>query len=184
MWPADSRMTSSLPQLAANRFARSRVTKGSFVLTTATDLKGNRSSGYGANPVGPTGIVSASTSGGETRSAAATRLFPLQVPAAQWMTAAHPILWATSTTGESAAAIAVSRFFAQSEHRGCCHSSCCTRRYSGWRASHKDCQCVGPESPSPGIINTERGDRTFILCSTAGHSRKKPGRNFNSHHCG
>ena len=41
---------------------------------------------------------------------AATRWFPLPAPAAQWMTAAHPILWATSTTGESAAAIATSRF--------------------------------------------------------------------------
>src|SRR5246127_4041484 len=83
IWPADSKITSSLPHASAKVLARSSVAKGSLVLATTIDLKGNRLCGQGANPVGPTGIVSASTSGGETKRAAATRLFALPVAAAQ-----------------------------------------------------------------------------------------------------
>ena len=83
MWPADSKMTNSLAQAAANVFARSSVAKGSSVLATTIDLKGNGMSGQGANPVGPVGMVSASTSGGETNKAEATRLSGLPVVAAQ-----------------------------------------------------------------------------------------------------
>ena len=77
----------------ANVFARSSLAKGSSVLATTIDLKGNGISGQGANPVGPIGIVSASTSGGETNRTAATRLSALPVVAAQWITAdtAHAV---------------------------------------------------------------------------------------------
>src|SRR4029453_19245203 len=88
MWPASSIITNSLPHALANVCARATVTNGSFELATTTLGKGSRTTGIGANPVGPDGKVAASGSLGATKSAPRTR--PGEQPTAQCGTNPHP----------------------------------------------------------------------------------------------
>jgi len=94
MCPASPIITNSLPHAVAKACARMTVTNGSFELATTTLGNGNRTSGIGANPVGPEGKFAASGSLGATRSA--PRTLPSEQPTAQCAPSAHPALCATS----------------------------------------------------------------------------------------
>jgi len=97
------------------------------------------------NPVSSTDTVAiTSTSAGATSSAA---LIPPPPACTRCATSAQPRLCATSTGGAAHAAISRSSAASHSTRSGISQSRWSTRRKLAPEASHRLCQCSGPESP-------------------------------------
>eukprot|EP01136_Pigoraptor_vietnamica_P028502 Opistho-1_new@7513 len=108
-----------------------------------------------------------STSPGATSSAPRT-LAAWRVCAAHQAVRMQPRLCAASTTGPSASATVSSRRADQSPRSGRIQS-CCSTRWSPWRASQRLCQWSGPEFCQPGSSRMVAGFITINLIAISAY---------------